>query len=254
VFLGALASLLVLSPVTHAQALNLAIPPVHTTVTIEKQPVAIAASGTISVVPKGRDQNIIRLAILADLSDFQRNATVLLAAALDKQDKCGDHIDIKNVTLTPAEPGINAVTELHYERWGCAKVMGKQMSTKLVAGNAVMPMRLTPVVENGNAVHLAGDVGTVQADGSLGELLRSGSVGAALQEKIRTSLLSAMEKGSDLSATLPPAVQGYATIQGVRFKDGGAGRLFLAVEGEGHLSREQLHNLQEQLKNRAPSR
>jgi hypothetical protein len=42
-----------------------------------------------------------------------------------------------------------------------------------------------------------------------------------LREKIRTSILSTMQKGTDLGATLPPAIQGYATVRNVQFKNAG---------------------------------
>jgi len=43
----------------------------------------------------------------------------------------------------------------------------------------------------------------IQTDGSLGEVLRSGSLGETLQQKIRTSILSALDKGANLHAALP---------------------------------------------------
>lgn len=94
------------------------------------------------------------------------------------------------------------------------------------------------------------EVGPVQADGSLGELLRSGTLGEMLQEKIRNAILSALQKGTDLSTTLPPAVQGYAKIKDARFKDGGNGRLLVLLDGEIKITNEQIQALSKQVKER----
>ena len=144
-----------------------------------------------------------------------------------------------------------SVVQLHYERWACAKVFGKQQSKRVVGGNAVMPMTLTPAVEDsGTELRLVPQVGPVQADGSLGELLRSGALGEMLQDKIRKSVLSALQKGTDLAATLPPAVQGYAKIKNAQFRDGGSGQLLAVLDGEIQINNDQIQALAKQVKER----
>ena len=59
-----------------------------------------------------------------------------------------------------------------------------------------------------------------------------GPLGQMLQDKIRGAILSAMQKGTDLGATLPPVIQGYATIQNAQFKNAGAGRLIVVLDGK----------------------
>jgi len=49
-------------------------------------------------------------------------------------------------------------------------------------------------------VRLQPELGTIQADGSLGELLRAGPVEQMLREKICYALLSATEKGTNFRA------------------------------------------------------
>jgi len=152
------------------------------------------------------------------------------------------------------EPASLAVMQLHYERWVCAKVFGKQEAKKLIGGDAEIQMKLTPTVEENNTeLRLVPDVGTIEADGSLGELLRSGTLGDMLQDKIRTSILSAIQKGTDLGAVLPPALQGCVTIQNAQFKDGGSGRLMVILDGKVQLSNEQIQTLSKQLKERMAS-
>jgi hypothetical protein len=64
------------------------------------------------------------------------------------------------------------------------------------------------------------------------------------------AVLSALQKGTDLKATLPPAVQGNATIETAEFRDGGAGRLVVGLGGEIRITNEQIQALSKQVKGR----
>lgn len=237
------------------QSATFKIPPVNIPLNIKDQHITIGASGVITLLTKDRGLNILRLQLNADLSDLQQNMTDVLRSALDKQDRCGDHIAIQHATLAPVTPASVAVVQMHYERWGCAKVFGKQEAKRLVGGNAVMQLKLTPAIsEDNTSLRLVPEVGPVEADGSLGELLRSGTLGEMLREKIREAILSALQKGTDLKATLPPAAQGNATIQTAEFRDGGAGRLVVALGGEIRITNEQIQALSKQVKDRLAGR
>jgi hypothetical protein len=202
---------------------------------------------------KDRDLNLLKLELTADLADLQQNMTALLSSELDKDAPCGDRIEIRNATLTPMEPASLAVVQLHYERWACVKVFGKQQVKRLIGGNAVIQMKLTPSVgPNHTELRLVPELGPIEADGSLGELLRAGNLGEMLRDKIQAAILSAMQKGTDLGATLPPVVQGYVTIQNVRFRDAGSGRLALTLDGQVQITNEQLQVLSKQVKDRLP--
>jgi hypothetical protein len=227
------------------------IPPTKIPVNVKDQHITMVASGLITLTAKAQGLNILNLQLTADMSDLQQNMTELLGAQLDKDDHCGDRITIQRATLTPAEPASLAVVQLHYERWACAKVLAKEQAKRVVGGNAVIQMTLTPAVEEDSTeLRLVPEVGPIQADGSLGALLRSGTLGDMLREKIRIAILSAMQKGTDLSATLPPAVQGYANIKDARFKDGGDGRLLMLLDGEIKITNEQIQALSKQVKER----
>src|SRR5262249_6312548 len=141
--------------------------------------------------------------------------------------------------------------QLHYERFACVKAFGKQQAKRLVAGNAVIPIRLTPVVEKDNTqLRLTPEVGAIQADGSLGELLRSGALGEMIQEKIRDSILNAMKKRPTPAPTLPPAAQPYAPIHSAQSQDAGSQHLAVQLVGEIRAPREQLQAVTQQLKSR----
>jgi hypothetical protein len=239
----------------RAQNVTFKVPPVKIPLKIKEQSVTITASAAISLRSKDAETSIFKLELSADLGELQQNMTALLASQLDKDDACGERMTIQHADLTPVEPASVAVVQLHYERWACAKVLGKEKSKRLVGGNAVIEVKLTPAIEeNGTGLRLVPEVGKIDADGSLGELLRSGTLGDMLRDKIRTSILSAMEKGTDLSATLPPAIQGRATIQSAAFKDGGNGRLIVVLAGEGRITREQIQALSKQIKERMPAK
>jgi len=245
-------ALVIFAPALSAggQELVFKLPPVKTSVNIENQPMAITASGIISKVAAERGQNVFKLELVADLSDLQRNITQVLRSPLDKSDRCGDRIAIQNATLTPLAPASLVLARLHFERWTCVKVFGKERPNKVVGGNGSIEVKLTPVVDEGSTLRLAPEIGRIDAEGPLGELLRSGSIGAALREKITKALLSAMQKGTNFKATLPPAVQDYATIQSAQFRDAGSGNLSAVLDGEIRISNDQIKLLANQLKER----
>jgi hypothetical protein len=251
---GVLIGLLVAgASVTCADSKNLSfkIPPVKIPLTVKDQTVTILAWAQISMVSSSKEMQIFNLQLDADLGELQENLTGLLSAQLDKDDHCGERIQIQQATLEPAYPASIATVQLHFERWACIKAFGKQQAKKLVAGNALIPLKLTPGVEQDNTeLKLVPEVGAIQADGSLGELLRSGTVGEMIQEKIRSSILSALQKGTSLGATLPPAVQGSVRIENAAFKDAGSGRLQLELDGQVRITKEQVEKLTEQVKER----
>jgi hypothetical protein len=120
-----------------------------------------------------------------------------------------------------------------------------------LGGDAQIQIKLTPKIEKDSTeLELVPEVGEIQADGSLGELLRSGALGETIREKIRSSIVSALHKGTNLAATLPPAVQGYVTIQNAEFKDAGGGSLLVVLDGEARITQEQVKQLSDQVKER----
>jgi hypothetical protein len=237
---------------TGDKTVTFKIPPVKIPVNVKDERITMVASGLITLTAKKQGLNILDLQLNADLSDLQQHMTELLSAQLDKDDHCGDRIAIQNATLTPADPASQSIVQLHYERWGCAKVFGKEQAKRIVGGNAVIQMKLTPAIEEDNTqLKLVPEVGPLQADGSLGELLRSGTLGDMLREKIRKAILNALQKGTDLNASLPPAVQGYAKIKNAEFKDAGGGHLLVTLEGEIQITNDQIQALSKQVKERA---
>jgi hypothetical protein len=237
-----------------AQNMVFKVPPVKIPLEVKDQSITVVASAILTLSSQDRNTKILDLQLTADLSDLQRNLTPLLSSQLDKDDRCGDRIAIQNATLKPVEPASLATVQLHVERWACVKVLGRQASKRVLGGNAQVPIKLTPVIQNNSTeLQLQPDVGEIQADGSLGELLRSGALGDSIQEKVRNAILNALNKGTNLAATLPPAVQGYITIRSAQFKDSGDGGLLAVLVGEARVTQDQIRQLSTEIKQRVAS-
>ena len=237
------------------------IPPIPVSVDLAGQHVTLTVSGQVSgsPAPPGPAEQTFRLKLLADLGDFQSHLTPILQAELNKSDRCGERLSIRNATLTPAAPTGLLAVQLHFEKWICIKALGQDSAKKLVGGDATVRVTLTPRMENavsdktGRAVQTVGldaEIGTIDADGSLGEVMRSGTVGPALRDKIRESLLKAIEKSTALDGVLPAEAQRFVTIQTIAFGDRGSGRLELDFAGRMQLPGEQIAAVLEQLGNR----
>ena len=135
------------------------------------------------------------------------------------------------------------------------KVFGKQEAKKLIGGDAQVQIKLTPQIdENNTELRLVPEMGQIRADGSLGELLRAGPLGEMIRNKVESSISSALQKGANLKATLPPSVQDYASIQNAEFKDGGTGNLLVVLDGQVRLTQQQVQYLTSQLKQHLSSR
>ena len=220
-----------------AQDLNLRIPPVKATLNLDGQPITITASGRVT-----GNQDVFKLSLNADLSDLQNHATDLLRAQLNRSDRCGDRISLDRATLVPSAPAGVLTAYVHYERWVCAKLLGKEVAKKLVGGNGVVPVKLTPEV-TGNEIDLKAETGEIQADGSLGEVLRAPAVRDKLRDKITDSIESALREALDLKQTLPPEIERAASIQSLRFADGGSGSLSVELAAEVRILTDQIRAL-----------
>lgn len=220
----------------------LRIPPARTSINIANQPVEIAAWGSVFTAPS----HALRLEMTLDLADFQRNLTPVLAAQLNQSDKCGTRLSVERASLAPAAPSSVLTAYLHVERFGCVKAFGKEVVKRLVGGNAVVDVNLTPAVDQ-NRITLAAKVLKIDADGSLSEVLGAGSLGESIRKKAADRIESAVQKAANSRFMLPAALQDTATIQTAQFVDGGTGRLWIALTAEVHLSPEQFEDLQKRL-------
>ena len=207
--------------------LTLKIPSVKTQLNLEGQPVEITAWGTVASSGAGT----FRIAMTADLGNFQENLTALMAAQLNRSDRCGERLSVERAVLVPKPPSALLTVNVHYERYTCVKALGKELVKRLVGGNGVVEVGLTPSVGQ-NRIALAAETREIDADGSLGEVLRSGSLGESLRQKIAASIESAVQKSASFPSALPAEVGNGLTLQAVQFADGGDQKLWLTTAGE----------------------
>jgi hypothetical protein len=201
-------------PLLAAGALE--IPQVSVPVNVAGQTVTIGLSGSISESPDRSETGGFLLHLNAQLADFQAHLAPILKAELDRSDRCGERISVEEAVLLPAAPAAHLTAHLHVEKWVCFKAFGKENAKRLVGGKALVEMQLMPEnTENGP--HLNASIGRIEADGSLGELLNSGSLGNALRDKIRESILKSVRKATEPETLLPPPVRTYATIRTLAF-------------------------------------
>jgi len=224
--------------------------PVKNSINFRNQPVEIATSGLISEGVAEGGQNIFKLELTADLSDLQDNMTAILRAQLNKAEPCGERIGIQTAALTPLTPASVVVVQLHYERWAC---FGRDTVNEMVEGNGSIEVKLTPAVGEDGTLRLTPEIVRINAQGLVGELLRSGSLGDALRDTVAQSVLSTVRQGGDFKVNLPATAQGYATLRRARFEGTGSGRLRAVLDGEIRVSNEKATALTSELKGRSSS-
>ena len=121
-----LIAILMVAAACQAQPDTVTIPPVKSSVALAGQQVAVAVWGTVT--PEN-------FAATVDLSDFQSRLTPILAAQLNRSEKCGERLSVQKASLTPS--GL-LTANVHYERCACAKAFGKEINKRLVGGDTVV--------------------------------------------------------------------------------------------------------------------
>jgi len=225
--------------------------PVKNSIHFANQPIAITTSGTISRELAEGGQSAFKVELTAELSDLQENFTEVLRRQLNKDERCGERIVIHSATLSPLSPASLVVAQLHFERWACATLFGRETNNEMAEGNGMVEVKLTPTVGDDGALRLQAEIGRTDAEGLVGEMLRSGSLGEELRDKIAEAVLSAVRQGGDFKATLPPAAQGNATLRRAQFQGTGSGRLVVALQGEIRVSNERVTALTSELRARS---
>jgi hypothetical protein len=205
------------------------IAPVQGVVNFENQPVAITTSGVVSKVDLPGVKDTFRVDLTIDLSDLQQNLTEVLRQQLHKSDPCGEQIVVQNAVLTPSAPASTVLAQLHYERWTCFG--GRGNANEMAEGNGSMEVTLTPTVAEDGTLRLSAAISRVDAEGMIGDSLRSGALGETVRDAVADSLLSAVRQGSDYKTVLPAAAQGYAKLQRAMFQAMGAGELSIVLSG-----------------------
>jgi hypothetical protein len=130
-------------------------------------------------------------------------------------------------------------------------MFGKQNMNEIVEGNGTIEVKLIPAVADDGTLRLMAQIGHVDAEGLVGELLRSETLGEALRNKISDSVLSTLRQGGDFKAALPTGARTYATLRRAQFQGTGSGRLIAVLDGDIRVSNENLTALTTELKERS---
>jgi hypothetical protein len=230
------------------------IPPVPAAVDIGAQHVGITVSGEVSATPgpPGAGDQTFPLNLRADLGGLQSQLTPLAQQELNHSERCGERLSIQSATLVPAPaPAAGAADlalHLHFEKWICITAEG-DTPKKLLANDATFHVMMNPVLEK-SAVKIDARIGGVEAVGPLGELLRSGTVGSTLREKMREALGKVLQRSTDLDGVMTPQTRRFVAIQKIAFVDAGFGRLALNMAGRLQVPGESVAAVLEQFGNR----
>lgn len=219
-------------------AYNLA--PAKNTVNFGGQAMTVTTSGIISKTTSEKSDNTFAVELSDDLSDVQIDITDILRSHLDTSDRCGERIDIQTAELTPRNPAAMVVAQLHFERWTCSPIFGQGGMSEIVEGNGTIEIQLTPAVAPDGTMKLVTQIGQVQAQGLIGDLLRSGSLGQTIRDKTAEVFVSIMRQSTDFKNALPSGVRNYAILRHAEFQGTGSGRLIVRLSGEINVSSDRL--------------
>ncbi len=235
------------------QDLTFTLPSVNSPASIANRTVAVAVSGVLSQLAVEGSQRTFKLDLVADLSDLQQNITELLRVQLDKANRCGQRVAIRQATLTPSAPATLVSVQLHLERWTCTQTSGRVSASELAESDGSIEIRLTPAVEKSNTLKMTSEFGRIEANDMMADALRSGDLGIELRDKVTQSILSALRAGINFKTTLPPVLQSGAVIQSAKFENA-AGILRVVLEGQIQISSQRADLLASQLNQALASR
>ncbi len=211
--------------------------PVKNSITVANQPMAITTSGVVSKGVEKGDQNTFAVELTTDVSDLQLTIADVLRAQLNKSDRCGERITIQTVALNPQPPASLAEVQLHFERWAC---FGRDTMNEMAEGSGMIEVKMTPAVGADGTFQLTALIGRIDAEGLVGELLRSGSLGETVRDQVAQSTLSILRQGVDFKSVLPPGARSYAQLQRAQFQGTGSGKLLVVLDGEIRVSDDKL--------------
>jgi hypothetical protein len=231
----------------NGQGFSYNLPPVKYSINIGDQPLTVTTAGIISKTAPDGNQNVFAVELSEDLSDLQLNISDVLRLALDRSDRCGERVAISTAELTPRAPATLVVAQLHYERWTCSAMFGRDSMNEIVEGSGTIEVQLTPSVAKDGTLELTAQIGRIDAQGLIGDLLRSGSLGETMRDKIAQIFVRVMRQGGDFKAALPEGARAYAALRGAEFQGTGSGKLMVQLHGDIRVSNEQLAALTSEL-------
>lgn len=201
--------------------------------TIGGQAVGVTTSAVITRVSESAApgaEGVYKVEATTDLADLQANIGMILGAMMNKEDRCGERIRVKEANLTPEIPVGEALVRMHYERWVCSAGYGG--NREMTEGNATVEMKVTAGVGADGQVMISSQIVHVEAERFLADLLRSGTLGDGLKEKMSSAVTAAV---ADLKTVVPAAGE-TVTARSVRFDSVRENELSVVLGGEMRMS------------------
>ena len=220
-------------------------PPVKKSVKMEDQSVLFTTRAVFSKTEVPGDDSPLHIVLTSDMSGLQQQLTDILRAGLNKSDACGEQITVQSADLEPSAPASLARVQLHYERWAC---IGRGNANEMVEANGTIQVKLAPSISESGILALVPTIESVDAEGLVGELLRSGPLGENVRDKVADSVRWAISQVVDYKAVLPAAAEGNVKLRQAHFQGTGANRLSIVLEGGIKVSPDQMTQLLTQLK------
>jgi hypothetical protein len=121
-----------------SQEANYALPAVKNTANIGNQAISIVTSGLVSKAAVEGGQNTFAVKLTADITDLQHSMTEVMRNQLNQANRCGERIEIATAELTPEQPAGLMTAQLHYERWTCNPMLGRDDMNEMVEGNGTI--------------------------------------------------------------------------------------------------------------------
>jgi hypothetical protein len=217
------------------------IPARKSSVTIGGQTVGITTSAVVTrtsdaAAPGG--ESVYKVEATTDLAELQENIGAILGATMNKEDRCGERIRVKETTLTPEIPLGIGMARLHYERWVCSSGYGG--NREMTEGNATVDMKLTAGMGADGQLKISSEIVHVEAERFFADLLKSGTLGAELNEKMSSAVMAAV---ANLKMVVPAAGD-TVTARSVRFESLRENELSVVVGGEMRMSEAQAKEME----------
>jgi hypothetical protein len=206
--------------------------PVKNSVNFASATMAITTSGTVMKGATAGGENAFAVQLTEDVSDLQVAIADVLRAQLNKNDNCGEWVSILTADLSPQAQAAQVVEQVHFERWTCTTMFGRQSSNEIVEGNGTITLKLMPAVAADGMLHITAQITHVDAGGLVGELLRTGSLGEQMRDKTADTILAIIRQGGEFKTSLPTGARSYATLRSAQFSEAGSGRLMLMMSGD----------------------
>ena len=231
---------------SNGQDTTFNLPSVKKPINVGARTVVLGVSGVLSQTKTDGDLRSFQLDQTVDFSDVQQNISQILADGLASMQSCNQRLTLKHATIFGASPGSSVVLQLHFERWSCSRFSGSSAPTELAEGDGTAELLLTPTVQN-SVVSLRAEFKRIDANGMLGSELRSGDLGDDLRDSVAKTLLSLVQGATDFKTTLPPALQGNASLQAASFQESNATGLKESLQAQVQISNAQVTQLADQL-------